>query len=182
MIRQRREELKNPDVPKKKDLLQLFIDMSQKEGMMYTDEDLFTQIEIFMIAGHETTSMALTWTILLLSKYPRVQSKVRNEIKEVIGDNEELTHDNLSKLKYLDNCIKESLRLYPPALHFARQPLKDIQIGSYAIPKGTLLFLHIGLAQRDERFWEQPNIFDPDRFDKSCKFIELKLYTLVSNI
>ncbi len=144
--------------------------MSEKEGMGLTDEDLFTQVEVFMIAGHESTSIALTWVILHLSKYPDIQSKVQTEIRELIDDNENLTHENLSKLKYMDNCIKESMRLYPSFLHFLRQPLTDIQIGSFMIPKGTLLLLHIGLAQRDERFWERPDVFDPDRFEKSCKF------------
>ena len=137
---------------------------------MNTDEDLFAQIEVFMIAGYETTSTSLTWAILLLSKFPHIQSKVREEIKKFISDDKELTHENLSKLKYLDNCIKESMRLYPSTLHVRRQPTKDIQMGSFLIPKGTLLLLHIGLAQRDERFWERPDVFDPDRFENSCKF------------
>ncbi len=141
-------------------------EMVDEEGRKFTNDDLFAQVRTFMVAGHETTSMAMTWTTLLMAKYPEIQQKVQEEIKGIIGKDEEITYEKLCKMKYLDNCIKESMRLYPPALLVGRTALKDVQFGPYTVPKGTNVIMDICVAQRDGQFWKDPEKFNPDRFDQ----------------
>ncbi len=139
--------------------------MVDEDGHRLLNDDLFTQVQTFMVAGHETTSTAMTWTTLLLAKYPEIQQKVQEEIKGIIGKDEEITYEKLVRMKYLDNCIKESMRLYAPFIQLSRIALKDAQFGPYTIPEGTNVFVDICVAHTDGEFWKYAEKFNPERFD-----------------
>ena len=115
--------------------------------------------------------MSLTWAILLLSKHPEFQERARDEIRSILKDEEEITGDHLQKMKFLDNCIKESMRLYPVGIQIGREPREDIKIGSYEIPKGTMVALAVASAHRDLEFWDDADEFNPDRYDQPGKLI-----------
>ena len=119
-----------------------------------------------MLAGHETTSVALAWTLYELAKNPLVQEKVRAEINAVLLKGNELTWDTVEQLKYLENVIKESLRLHPPAYVTNRAPCSDEIVGGYLIPKGTLIVFPINALQRVTQHWSNPDEFEPERFDE----------------
>ena len=108
--------------------------------------DIF-QVVTFMLAGHETTSVALAWTLYELAKNPLIQAKVRAEINAVLREGKELTWDTVEELKYLENGIKESLRLHPPAQLTGRTPVSDEVVGGYLIPKGADILLPIDSLQ-----------------------------------
>ena len=124
-----------------------------------------------MLAGHETTSVALAWTLYELAKNPLVQEKVRAEINAVIREGNELTWDTVEELKYLENVTKESLRLHPPAHFTGRVSISDEIVGGHVIPKGTVIILPINALQHFTQHWSNPGEFEPERFDeKGNKF------------
>ena len=119
-----------------------------------------------MVAGHETTSVALAWTLYELAKNPLIQLKVRAEINTVLCEGNELTWDTVEELKYLENVIKESLRLHPPAYLTIRTPISDEIVGGYLIPKGVDILLPIDSLQRGTQHWQNPDEFYPERFNE----------------
>ena len=119
-----------------------------------------------MVAGHETTSTALSWTLYELAKNPHIQAKARAEINKVLCDGQELTWNTVEGLKYLENVIKESLRLHPPAHVTGRAPISDEIIGGYLIPKGTNILLPIDSLQHVSQHWPNPDDYDPGRFEE----------------
>ena len=119
-----------------------------------------------MLAGHETTSAALAWTLYELAKNPLIQEKVRAEINAVLYEGNELTWDTVEGLKYLENVTKESLRLHPPANITARTLISDEIVGGYLIPKGTFITLPIYSLHHATQYWSNPEEFEPERFDE----------------
>lgn len=113
------------------------------------DETVRDQLVTFLFAGHETTALALTYTLWLLSGHPGVSERVRTEQTEESA---------------LDHAIKESLRLYPPAYLLYREPREDVILGGYRIPRGTTLQLPAYTVHRDPRWWDDPDAFVPDRW------------------
>ena len=134
-----------------------------------------------MVAGHETTSVALAWTLYELAKNPLIQEKVRAEINTVLCEGDELTWDTVEELKYLENVIKESLRLHPPAHLTGRIPISDEIVGGYLIPKGADILLPIDSLQHMSQHWQNPDEFYPERFNEKgisfCKFASLVTFS-----
>ncbi|EDV21858.1 uncharacterized protein TRIADDRAFT_7839, partial [Trichoplax adhaerens] len=114
-----------------------------------------------------TTSVALAWTLYALANNPAVQVKARQEIFKVVQTGDNITWDTFDKLPYLDNVIKESLRLYPPVPLIFRQAIADDKIGEYFIPKGSIIT--IIPPYRFPSYFQEPLKFDPDRWDNSAK-------------
>ena len=134
-----------------------------------------------MVAGHETTSVALAWTLYEMAKNPVIQEKVRAEINALLCEGNELTWDTVEDLKYLENVTKESLRLHPPAHLTGRTPISDEIIGGYLIPKGVDVLLPIDSLQHGTRYWQNPDEFYPERFNEKgirfCKFVGLVTFS-----
>ena len=118
-----------------------------------------------MVAGHETTSVSLAWTLYELAKGPQIQAKVREEINSVLCDSTEMTWDTVEELTYLDKVIKESLRRHSPAHMTGRTAIADITIGGYFIPKDTVVVFPVDSLQRSSKYWPNPDDFEPGRFD-----------------
>jgi cytochrome P450 len=116
-----------------------------------------------LLAGHETTSLALSWTYYLLSQHPEVEQGIADEVERVIGG-EDPGFEHLDRLICTRRAIEESLRLYPPAWGFSRRALGDDEIGGYRVPKGALVFLIPFVLHRRPKLWPSPHRFDPDRF------------------
>jgi len=168
VIAARREEMASHpgETMEKPDLLQKLISMYEEAGLSISNKDLFHQVFTFMLAGHETTSLSMTWFIFLLATYQKYQPKIQNEIKEVLGDRSEVTFEDLDKLPALDNCIKETMRVYPAVLFTGRGCVKEDKIGPYTIPPKTKLLINIGCLGRNPKSWDNPDEFDPDRFSR----------------
>jgi len=131
------------------------------EGM--SDQQLLDEAKTIFLAGHETTSNALTWTLYCLSRHPDVARRVRAEVVAALGDRPATLAD-LASLPYTERVLKESMRILPPVWMIARSVDGDDVIGGYTIEKGTWVFVSPYLTHRDARFWPNPEGFDPDRF------------------
>ena len=118
---------------------------------------------LMLLAGHETTSLALSWTYYLLSQHPEVEQGIADEVERVIGDGPP-GFEHLDRLICTRRAIEESLRLYPPAWGFSRRALGDDEIGGYRVPKGALVFLIPFVIHRRPALWPNPDRFDPGRF------------------
>ncbi|EAJ4416630.1 cytochrome P450 [Campylobacter jejuni] len=134
----------------------------------FSFEEILDQVAMLFLAGHETTASSLTWTLYLLSLYPKEQEKAYEEITQVLqGGAIEISH--LRQFKYLTNIFKESLRLYPPVGFFAREAKKDTQVRDKLIKKDSGVVIAPWLIHRHEEFWTNPHGFNPSRFEGEYK-------------
>ncbi|XP_053204179.1 cytochrome P450 4V2-like [Panonychus citri] len=119
-------------------------------------------------AGHETTATALNLILFILGNRPEIQEKLYQEISSVFDNNDSVNDiEKVNKCNYLDKCIKESMRLYPPIPLIARELDEPMEINSYYLPKGTTVGVNIFSIQRDPRIYPNPTQYDPERFDLS---------------
>jgi cytochrome P450 len=144
-------------------LLSAFLRAQQVYGVEMTDLQLRDEMATLFFTGHETTGLALTWTLFLLGENPEAESRLVEELDRVLGDRT-VTLRDLSRLPYLDWVMKESLRLYPPAYAVVREALNDCEIGGYLIPKGSTVGMFQWVVHRDPRFFEHPDVFRPERW------------------
>jgi cytochrome P450 len=145
------------------DLLSLLIAARDEDGSAMNDRQLRDEIMTFLLAGHETTAVSLSWTWYLLSQHPEVAKKLHEELNGVLGDRSPQLED-LARLPYTDKVVKESMRLYPPAWSLARTAVAEIEIGGYRLPAGANVVMSPWIMHRDPRFFEDPERFDPGRW------------------
>lgn len=151
-------------------LLDLLIEVSD-DGKLLSDEDIQEEVDTFMFAGVDTTSVTLSWVMYVLGQHPHVQDRIVKELNEKIpnfGDGK-LTVNILGDLEYLGRTIKEVLRLYPSVPFIGRQIYKPLKIGDLTILPGTSIFINVFALHRNEKHFENPEKFDPDRFLKEKK-------------
>ena len=168
----------------------------ESDGSAMSDEQIRDEALTLFLAGHETTANALTWTWYLLSQNPDAEGKLHEEIDSILGrtggspsgtyrvasDMAKNTlpngrvsayvikFDDIPKLRYAEAVIAESLRLFPPAWGIGRLSIADHRFGAYEIPKGSLVLVSPFVTQRDARFWDEPETFQPERwFEISVK-------------
>ncbi|XP_076756472.1 cytochrome P450 4C1-like [Xylocopa sonorina] len=150
---------------RKKRLAMLDLLIAAHRSNQIDEEGIREEVDTFMFRGHDTTTTAIAFTIMLLAEHPEIQSHVRAEVISVLEANGgKLTPSALQCLPYLERCIKESLRLYPSVPFIARKTEKEIKLHKYLIPVKTMVNIHIYDTHRDPRYWPNPNVFDPDRF------------------
>lgn len=130
-------------------------------NLLSGEEGIVDELVTFMLAGHETTATALTWTWYLLAHNPQVETKLQAELD---GAPAQLTLDGLPQLTYTSMVFQEAMRLYPPALAFARRSKEQLELGGYIIPKGSSVFLSPYVTQRNPRYFEDPLEFRPERW------------------
>jgi cytochrome P450 len=146
------------------DLLSMLLSARDEEtGEAMTDDQLRVEVMTFLLAGQETTSLALTWTWYLLSQHSEARHRLEEEIDSVL-DGRPPEYTDLVHLPCTRRVIDEAIRLYPPAWGFSRQALSDDQLGGFHLPRGWLVFVLPYVLHRLPAFWENPDAFDPDRF------------------
>jgi cytochrome P450 len=152
------------------DLLSMLMQVQDEDGTRMTDKQLRDEVLTFLLAGHETTALALSWTWHLLAQHPEVEQKLHSELDRVLcGRAPEFS--DLSALLFTDSVIKESMRLYPPAWSLARTVISEIEVRGYRIPAGSNLVMSQWIMHRDPRYFSSPENFRPDRWldEKSRK-------------
>ncbi len=152
----------------KDDLLDMLLKAQYEDGSSMSEEQLIDEVLILFAAGHETTANALGFTLYLLAKHPEVQEKAYQEISKIDWE-KNLEMEDFRNLGYVKQCIEEGMRLYPPAYYIDRESIAKDEIDGYEIPKNTMLLLAIYELHRDERFWDAPKDYVPERFDPSNK-------------
>jgi cytochrome P450 len=130
-----------------------------------TDEQIRDEALTLLLAGHETTANALTWTWYLLSGHPQVEERLHAELDAVLGGRLP-TAAELARLPYTRAVLAESMRLFPPAYLLGRRALLpyDVPGTDYVLPAGTVVLLAQILLHRDPRFWDDPERFLPERW------------------
>jgi cytochrome P450 len=126
-------------------------------------ERIIDNLATFLLAGHETTAKALTWTLYILARAPDWQERVRDEVLSVAGHGR-IEADAIAKLPLTARVLKEAMRLYPPVPVMTRVTAEETEIGGKHLPKPTLIVMPIFAIHRHKLLWQDPGRFDPDRF------------------
>ncbi len=151
------------------DLLQLLLSQPFKDtGETLDDEQILIECLQLLVAGNETSSNALAWTFYLLCRHPWAAEKIRAEIAEVLGK-EEPNFKNLHQLSYTMQVFDETMRLYPPFWMVDRIAMGDDEAMGIHIPKGTMVVSYLYGLHRNTDYWDDPEVFNPDRFTKERK-------------
>jgi cytochrome P450 len=132
-------------------------------GRALTDQELNDNILTFIGAGYETTAVALTWALYLIASAPDVQARLHEEAVQVLGDRP-ITGEDVARLKFHDQVIRETMRLYPPVAVLQRRTTGDADLGPVQVRAGDEVVCLIYVLHRSRRLWDRPEAFDPDRF------------------
>jgi cytochrome P450 len=159
-IQRRRKEVPGHD------LLQILIDARYSDGHGMSDELVVSESMQLLVAGHETSSNALSWLLYLLSSRPDCVDKVRQEFDSVLGE-KPLSYGDVPKFEFTTQVINEALRLYPPFWMVDRMALADDHAGDIDIPEGSTVVVFIYGAHHSSKYWDDPESFDQERFSKA---------------
>ena len=187
VIKSRRDELltRSQEVAtadlgsKKKQALLDILLQSTIDGAPLSNTDIREEVDTFMFEGHDTTTSGISFCLYNIAKYPDVQQKVFEEIRNEIGDEKILTLQLLNKLHYLELVIKESLRLYPSVPMYGRKLSADITIAGYTFPKTCDIIISPYIMGRDPKIFPDPLNFDPNRFDVETTTEKINPYAYV---
>ncbi|EFX88388.1 hypothetical protein DAPPUDRAFT_311386 [Daphnia pulex] len=145
-------------------LLDLLLKASEG-GKVLSNQDIRNEIDTFMFEGHDTTTSLLSWFLYVMAMNPDIQERAWIELQNEFGDSErDCTQEDIPNLKYLECCIKETLRMYPSVPAFERTVQEDLQIGKYLIPAGCTIGFLILAAHRNPEIFPDPLVFNPERF------------------
>ncbi|KDP22269.1 hypothetical protein JCGZ_26100 [Jatropha curcas] len=150
-----------------KDLLGFLLGENHEDGQLgktLTTRELVDECKTFFFGGYETTALALSWSLLLLAMHPQWQNRLRDEIKQIIGD-KEIDFSMLAGLKKMEWVWNEVLRLYPSSPNVQRQTRDDITVNELTVPKGTNVWIDLVAMHHDPNLWgEDVYEFKPERF------------------
>ncbi|XP_063378806.1 cytochrome P450 4C1-like isoform X2 [Cydia fagiglandana] len=150
---------------------QSFLEMLLESSQL-TDNELAEEAMVISVAGTDTSAVAASFTVLMLSRHPEIQDRVYEELCEVLRDsNRDVTAEDLPRLKYLEAVIKETLRLYPPVPIIVRSVEQDTDLPSgLTLVKGVGIVINIWATHRNPRYWgSDSDVFRPDRFLEPLK-------------
>lgn len=166
VISERRQ--RNEDTSESTDILTVFMELEYKDGTKLADDEIVGLLIALLFAGQHTSSITSTWTVMFLIHNPPMLKRVMEEQKEILGDTKVLDFDSVSKMEYLQNCIKEALRMFPPLVMLMRYAKQDIEATvdgkPFIIPAGDIVVASPAVSSRMDSVFTNPNAFDPDRF------------------
>jgi cytochrome P450 len=128
------------------------------------DSTLRDEMMTMLLAGHDTTALTLTYTYYLLGKHPEAKARLHEGLDGLEG---RPSAADARGLDYAANVLDEAMRLYPPVYVLFREPVEDVSFGGYDAPAGSFLMLPQWVVHRSERYWDDPEAFDPDRWDRA---------------
>jgi cytochrome P450 len=147
------------------DLLGLLLSARYEDGSPLPLRRVRDEALTFMVAGHETTANGLAWMWFLLAQNPPARDRMLAEIDDVLGSGDgPFSLEQFEALEWTSACAQEAMRLFPPAWVIPRIAVEDDEIDGHRIPKGATVIIPIQQLQNDERFWPDPERFDPARF------------------
>jgi cytochrome P450 len=140
------------------------------DGSGMSDQQIRDEVMTLILAGHETTANALSWTWYLLARHPEVERQLHAELDEVLDHGRGLpTVGDLPRLRYTEMILSESMRLYPPAWVVGRLAIRDYRVCDYVVPAGSLVLVSQYVMHRDARFFAEPERFDPARWTPEAR-------------
>jgi len=147
------------------DVVSMLLDATYEDGTPLPRERIRNELITLLSAGHETTSNALSWTLMLLSRHPDVARRLEREVHEVLGDRDP-SFDDVSKLTYTRWVFDEAMRLHPPVWVTGRLAEEAHELGGLNVAEGDLILLSPHTTHRRPDLWENPEGFDPQRWEK----------------
>ena len=159
----------NNDIGEKKRLA--FLDLlleSAQNGALISDTEIKEQVDTIMFEGHDTTAAASSFFLSLMGIHQDIQDKVLAELDEIFGNSgRPATFQDTLEMKYLERCLMETLRMYPPVPFIARSLKEDLQLASnkeWVVPAGSTIVVGTYKLHRNPNIYENPNTFNPDNF------------------
>lgn len=150
------------------DLLSMLLAARDEDGSQMSDIELRDEAMTIFLAGHETTANALTWTWYLLSQHPEIERQLHEVVDNVLQGNPPTLAD-VPKLNFVEMVFAESLRIYPPVWIVGRRAIEDCEIGGFPVPADAIVLLSQYVTQHDERFFPEPEKFDPQRWTQEAE-------------
>ncbi len=151
------------------DLLSMLIEATDDDGSRMSNEQLRDEIITFFLAGHDTTSLTLSWAWYLLAQHPAVEAKLHAELDKVLEGGRLPTFEDLPRLAYTEMVFSEVLRLYPPAYVVLRMAVNSQKIGNYPLPAGSSILVSPYVTHRNPAYFDNPEQFNPDRWTPEFK-------------
>lgn len=148
------------------DLLSAMIAARDADGQPMSDQQLRDQVVTLLLAGHETTALVLSWTFYLLGRHPDVADRMVAEADQVLGARHPTSND-LPRLQFTKQVLLEVMRLYPSIWIFGREAVEGCELGGYWLKAGDMAIVCPWLMHRDERYFESPLDFLPERWDEN---------------
>lgn len=149
------------------DFLQTLMESSYSDGTRLSEHEITGLLLAGMFAGHHTSSVTTAWALLELLRHPTHYQRAVEEVDRVFGGGRPVSHSVLRELTYVENVVKEALRLHPPLFMLVRVAQVDWQVAGYHIPKGTWIVVSPTVSHRMPDVFRDPDAFDPDRFDEA---------------
>jgi cytochrome P450 len=147
------------------DILSMLLGATYEDGSSMSNEEIYHELLTLLVAGHETTATALSWTIHRLTRHAGVLRRVQRELAEVFPDGV-VDPERLKELTYLEAVIKETMRIHPVIPGVGRLLMRPEQIAGVHVPRGVLVGCSIYLSHFNPDVWPDPTHFDPERFGK----------------
>lgn len=161
-------ERKKMNLDSRIDILSLLLQTRDESGNLLSDQEIRDEMLTLLTAGHETSSMGVSWAFYGILSNPNVLQKLRDELNCFVTNEQDLI-SNLDKLVYLDAVLKEALRITPVSSYVGRITKETYPLGKFTLPKDTIIFPCIYLAHRDPDYWSEPDKFIPERFLNSTE-------------
>lgn len=158
LIRERRRSGARGD-----DVLSLLLNAQDQDPSCLTRRQLHDEVMTLVLAGHETTALALAWTFYLLATHPEADAELAAELRAVLGGRPP-TAEDLPRLRFADAVVAEALRLFPPVDVVGREAVAPCEVGGYPVRPGVTVLMSPWVVQRDPRFFEEPEQFLPQRW------------------
>ncbi|KXJ19039.1 cholesterol 24-hydroxylase [Exaiptasia diaphana] len=154
----------------RKDILAHLVSLKESsENEDYQMENMVDDFGTFFLAGQETTSNQLAFTLFEVLEHPDIKNRIVEEIQDVLGEKQFVAYDDLGKLEYLGMTLKESLRMHPPIGGTQRILYHQEMIGGYNVPANTPVNVSYHITQNSPHYWKDPEVFDPTRFELKNK-------------
>lgn len=145
------------------DVMSMLLSARDEENEGMTDQQVRDEAMTLILAGHETTANAMAWTFHLLMQHPAAYERVRSEVDGVLGGRQP-TMEDLPRLPYCAQVIKEAMRLYPPAYIMGRQSIREVELAGETLKQGTVVMVNIFGMHHRAKYFEAPDAFRPERF------------------
>nr|WJZ49104.1 cytochrome P450 [Isodon lophanthoides var. gerardianus] len=155
----------NPSAPREKDLLETLVDITQGNDYSLTNDQIPYLLFDLFVGGSETNTTSIEWIMTELLFHPDKLHKLKQELKSVVGEKEQVRESDIPRLPYLQAVVKEALRYHPPGpLLLPRRSEADQEVNGYMIPEGAQILFNVWAMGRDPALWPNPDSFEPERF------------------
>ncbi|CAK8538787.1 unnamed protein product [Lathyrus sativus] len=171
IVHQKKEEHEKNGADSRQDLISCLLSMVEDGKQVLTEKEIIHNAMLVMVAGHDTSSIVITFVIRLLANEPAICADILQEQEEIAKGKllgEPLTWEDLSKMKYTWRVVMETLRRFPPVFGGFRKTTTDIEYGGYIIPKGWQIFWVTSMTHMDSNIFPEPSKFDPSRFENQA--------------